>query len=119
MNPVQKTDLPVLFPMPAQQTTVALDRAFPKDQAALLKLGFLPQDMQDKWFIYFEKDVLHFHRSWTGYCIYQVSFTQEGDALRMTQALVNRDPEQYQETSAERDRQNISQVIDAFLLRRE
>jgi len=67
----------------------------------------------------FEKDVLYFHRSWTGVCIYQVSFTQAGDTLRMTQALVNRDPDQYTETSAERDQEMISQVIDTFLLRRD
>ena len=118
MKPAQKTDLNVLMPIPAKHIIVPLDRLFSKDEAALLKLGFLPQEMQDKWFIYFEKDVLHFHRSWTGYCIYQVSLAQEHDALRMTQALVNRDPEQYANIDAERDASMISEVIDAFLLRR-
>jgi hypothetical protein len=119
MKPAQKTDLPILLLMPAKHTTVVLDRTFSKDEAALLKLGFLPQEMQDKWFIYFENNVLHFHRSWTGYCIYQVSFTQEGDGLHMTQALVNREPEQYEETRVERDQELISQVIDVFLLHRD
>jgi hypothetical protein len=105
--------------MPAKHITVALDRLFSKDEAAWLKLGFLPQEMQDKWFIYFENNVLHFHRSWTGVCIYQVSFTQQGDSLRMIQAFVNRDPEQYTETRAERDQEMISQVIDVFLLHRD
>jgi hypothetical protein len=119
MKPAQKTDLNVLFPMPAQQITVSLDRVFSKDEAALLKLGFLPQEMQDKWFIYFENNLLYFHRSWSGYCIYQAYCTQEGDTLSMTYALVNRDPEQYQEAYAERDQEMISQVIDVFLLRRD
>ena len=109
----------IILPMPATHITVALDRLFSKDEAALLKLGFLPQEMEDKWFIYFENDILHFHRSWTGVCIYQVSFKQEGDTLRMNQAIVNRDPDQYAEAHAERDQEMISQMIDAFLLRRD
>lgn len=119
MKPAQKTDLNVLLSMPAKHISVALDRVFSKDEAALLKLGFVPQEMQDKWFIYFENNVLHFHRSWTGYCMYQVSFVQEGERLRMTQAIVNREPEQYGETHVERDQEMISQVIDTFLLRRD
>lgn len=119
MSPAQKTDLPTLIPMPAQHISIALDRLFSKDESALLKLGFLPREMDDKWFIYFENNTLHFHRSWTGVCIYQVFFKQEGDALRMTQAIVNRNPDQYAETRAERDQQIILQVIDIFLLRRE
>ena len=118
MNPAKKTDLNTVIPMPPQHITVPLDRLFSKDEAALLKLGFLPQEMQDKWFIYFENNVLYFHRSWTGYCIYQVFFKQEGHSLRMAQAIVNRNPDQYAETRAERDQQMISQVIDVFLLRR-
>jgi len=116
MKPVQKTDWNVVFPMPAKWNSLSLERCFSKDEAAQLKMGFLPHQMEDKWFIYFENDVLYFHRSWTGYCIYQVFFTQEGDALRITQALVNRDPGQYTETRAKRDEENISQLIDLFLL---
>jgi hypothetical protein len=120
MKPVQKTDLNVIFPMPAQQITIVLDRVFSSEEAALLKLGFAPREMQDKWFIYFENDVLHFHRSWTGYCVYQVFFAPEADgALRMTRATISRDPEQHKETRAERDAWMISNVIDSFLLRRD
>ena len=120
MKPVQKTDLPVLLPMPIQHAPLLLNRVFSGDQAALLRLGFAPREMQDKWFIYFENDVLYFHRSWTGYCIYQVFFAAEaGGALRMTRAIVNRDPQQYQETHDERDVETISQVMDAFLLQKE
>lgn len=31
-----------------------------------LKRGFVPVQMEHKWFIYFEGDWLRFHRSWTG-----------------------------------------------------
>jgi hypothetical protein len=120
MKPVQKTDLPNLLPMPAQQTTVLLNRTFAKDRATLLKLGFLPLTMEDKWFIYFENNTLHFHRSWTGVCIYQVFCAEEANGtLRITRATLNRDPEQYSETRDARDVEMISQLINAFLLQRD
>ncbi len=120
MKPAQKTDLPALLPMPAQRARLVLNRFFTKPQSALLKLGFVPLTMEDKWFIYFENAILHFHRSWTGACIYQVACDEEvGGTLRMTRALVNRDPEQYSETRSERDVEMISQLIDTFLLHRD
>ncbi len=115
MKPIRKTDLNVLFPMPPQHSILSLDRLFSQTEIDLIKLGFAPREMQDKWFIYFENDVLHFHRSWTGYCIYQVALT----GLCITQAIVNRDPQQYKETRNERDLQNIVELIDTFLLHRD
>lgn len=115
MEPVRKADLNVLFPMPAQHIILSLDRLFSQAEIDLIKLGFAPREMQDKWFIYCENDVIYFHRSWTGYCIYQVSLT----GLRITQAIVNRDSQQYSETRNERDMQTIFQLIDMFLLHRD
>ncbi len=115
MKPIQKTGLNVLFPIPPQHVFLMLDRLFSQAEIDLIKLGFAPREMQDKWFLYFENDVLYFHRSWTGYCIYQVSLT----GLRITQAIVNRDPQQYSETRNERDIETIFQLIDMFLLRRD
>lgn len=118
MKPAQKTDLPVLHPMPTQRTILLLDQLFSKDESALLKLGFMPHEMEDKWFIYFEDNVLYFHRSWTGNCIYQVFFTEMGATLCMIRAIVNRDPQQYQQTDDEYDAEAISRIINTFLLHR-
>ena len=119
MKPAQKTDLPILLPLPAQRARLRLNLVFTESQSALLKLGFVPFEMEDKWFIYFENATLHFQRSWKGVCIYQVACDEAADhTLRISRALVNRDPEQYSETRNERDVETISQLIDAFLLRR-
>jgi hypothetical protein len=72
--------------------------------------------MEDKWFIYWKGDTLYFHRSWTGYCIYTVRFVAESDSFRIIEADVNRDPEQYKQTSDERDAEMISYLIDLLLL---
>jgi hypothetical protein len=84
-----------------------------------MQRGVLPQEMEDKWFIYWENDALYFHRSWTGFCIYVARFTTQGECHRMIEADVNRDPEQYGQTSDERDAQMISYLIDVLLLQKE
>ena len=72
--------------------------------------------MEDKWFIFFESNTLYIHRSWTGFCIYQVHFAREGKALRATHAEANRHPEQYSNTSYTEDVDQIHFVIQRFLL---
>ena len=42
---------------------------------AQLSLGLIPEEMEDKWFIYLEDNKLYCHRSWTGLCAYIVEFT--------------------------------------------
>jgi len=74
--------------------------------------------MEDKWFIYWHKSRVLFHRSWTGFCIYVVYFSAYGDAYRMTAAEVNRDPEQYGQSCDEQDAEMISYLVDLLLLRR-
>lgn len=80
--------------MPAQTERFVLERTLTADELAQLRQGLLPQEMEDKWFVYCEGDTLFIHRSWTGHCIYQVALSQSG-VLHVT---VNRDPAQYRET---------------------
>lgn len=44
-----------------------------------IKQGFLPQGMEDKWFIYYEAPFLYLHRSWTGEPFYRLKWV-EGEA---------------------------------------
>jgi hypothetical protein len=105
------------LPMPEKQKAVSLDRTFSQQDVALIRLGVVPQQMEDKWFIYWKNDTLCFHRSWTGFCIYAVRFRQVGDQWRMTEANLNRDREQYEENRDSRDVAMISYLIDVLLLR--
>ena len=40
-----------------------------------IKRGIVPEEMEEKWFIYFEDDKLYFHRSWSGSLIFIATFT--------------------------------------------
>ncbi|WP_457598883.1 hypothetical protein [Hydrogenimonas sp.] len=106
--------------LPSKRTTVYLDRTFSPQEMERIRRGLVSMGAEEKWFIYWRDDRLFFHHSWTGYCIYIVYFSAEGNGnYRMIKADVNRDPEQYKETGDERDAKLISVLIDAFLLRQE
>lgn len=105
-------------PFPSKYAMIPLDLHFSQSEMRKIKKGLIPRQMEDKWFIYYDHDILYFYRSGTGYCIYRASFRQNGGYV-LTHADVNRDPEQYGETSDERDAQLISYLIDLLLLNRE
>lgn len=106
------------FPLPAKRTTIRLNRTFSREEMKQIRQGVVPQQMEDKWFIYWQEDTLYFHRSWTGFCLYVVHFTTTEEGCRMTKAEVNRDPEQYGGIDDEKDAAIISWLIDLLLLHR-
>jgi hypothetical protein len=79
-------------------------------------LGAIPEEMEDKWFIFYEDGELYFHRSWTGRCLYVVRFKEEGEGFIMYEADINRNPEQYRETDPQRDIDIVNRLIDRVLL---
>ena len=104
--------------MPEKRTTIPLNRRFSSEEIKRIRKGLIPQQQEDKWFIYWDNDRLFFHRSWTGFCVYIVQFESTGDIWRMVGAEVNRDPTQYSETSDEIDTELVSYLIDVLLLHR-
>ena len=105
--------------LPLKRTTIHLDRTFSSQEMQHIHRGVIPEQMEDKWFIFWKDDSLFFHRSWTGYCIYVVRFTTKADNFMMIEADVNRDPEQYNETNDENDIEMISCLVDVVLLHKE
>lgn len=106
-------------PLPAQRERGALVRQFSAAELVLLRLGLIPRDMDDRWFIYLADNTLHFHRSWTGHEIFQLPLTPtpDGGAAAAT-FWVSRDPAEYRGTSAEADRDTLASLIDRLLLDR-
>ena len=95
-------------PMPDKHDTFTLRRTFTDQQMQILRKGHIPQEMEDKWFWYMEGDTLYAHRSWTGICIYSVKFTGKDSAV----VTVNREPEQYGETSIEEDYKRLNDLLN-------
>ena len=107
---------PNVKPLPQQRTQLSLERAFTENEYELIRHGVIPEAMEDKWFIFLEDDVLYFHRSWTGFCLYQVRIKKDGGQYRVVEALVNRDSNQYSATDDHYDANLLNFLIDNFLL---
>ena len=84
-------------PMPKANRVLAYSAKFTSKQFERISQGLIPESMDDRWLVYMEDDVLHIHRSWTGFCIYQVRFQERGGRHFVGEALANRDPAQYGE----------------------
>jgi len=58
---------------------VKLNMEFSQEEKELLEYGKRPRQMEDKWFVYMEDDVLHYFRSWTGIEIFRANLVQIED----------------------------------------
>ena len=102
--------------MPETRESFALKASFSRSEFERIKIGFIPQQMEDKWFIFLEEEWLYFHRSWTGVCIYALRLVQKGETWRVAETWVNRDPEQYTATDPAYDVALLTYLIDRLLL---
>jgi hypothetical protein len=106
-------------PMPELRERLPFDALYTDSDAEKIMNGFIPKEMEDKWFIYFENGWLFFHRSWTGHCIYMVKLDGSPAGVRVVEAWVNRDKEQYNNSDRELDIKVLSSLIENKLIKNE
>ena|ERR1022692_3794622 len=104
--------------MPKSYAKIPVSRRFSEREIEKIKLGFRPDNMDEKWFIFYEEDRLYIHRSWTGFCIYVVNFEKQERGHVAFQVEVNRNPKQYQVSDDSYDAQMVFWVVDFILLGR-
>ncbi len=97
--------------MPEQRTTLSLDFNLDAEDVEAIRKGYIPSEMEEKWFSYFVDNVLYQHRSWTGFMIDQITFETTLTGLRAVSAVVNRDPRQYQQTDDAVDIRRIESMV--------
>lgn len=103
--------------MPEEVGSLDFRRVYSSEEFHRIKLGLVPKEMEDKWFIYYENRTLNIHRSWTGYCIYQITLQcQEDKTYQVIQALVNQNIAQYNQQNDEYDVLLMEYLIDRLLL---
>lgn len=74
-------------------------------QLKKLHIGLVPNEMEDKWFAYFNDNAVYLHRSWTGYEIFKAELTIVEDGAEINEFWVEQNPEIYRELN---DESNIS-----------
>ena len=99
--------------MPNNVENFTLEKKLDDKYIELLKLGYLENSMDSKWFMYCEDNKMYIHRSWTGYCIYIVELSDKG----ILNVVVNRNNKQYSETNLEFDRFFVDHLISMFIAR--
>ena len=80
--------------------------------------GLVPHSMDHRWFIFFEKGWLYFHRSWTGRCIFQVRLKIHKAGYQIVEGWSSRNPQQHRCADVAGEARIISILIDQQLLAR-
>ena len=79
---------------PAEEfKAVSYKDVFDAPEMAGIERGLIPQDMEDKWFAFFERPFLYLHRSWTGHLVYRVKVLTSEGAGQVDGAEVLRTPD--------------------------
>ena len=79
-------------------------------------VGYIPVQMEEKWFAYFENGWLHFHRSWTGFEIYKAEIVAFDGSYVINSFWVERNSEKYGNTNDESDIETLCFLIARLLL---
>lgn len=89
---------------------------FNKRQYFMLTKGFIPEKVEDKWFIFYEDDWLYFHDVNTGLGIYKAQLIEETNGYSIKEFLVERNQDKKMNENDKIDIENISFLIARGLL---
>lgn len=95
---------------------ISLERRFSLDEYKIISQGYIPNSLDDKWFIFIEENIMFIYNSRAGTCIYQIIFQKSDDHYEIINVLVNRDPKEYINTNEIYDLHQVDFIIDWFLL---
>ncbi len=100
-------------PMPSVSKNITLEKVYSQEEFDRIAFGVIPEQMEDKWFIFYEAPWLYLHRSWTGFCIFKVRFEVVAENVKIAEVQVNRDPAQYSNTDDKRDASMLGILLDS------
>jgi hypothetical protein len=95
---------------------INIELTFSQEQFDKIKNGLIPQEMEDKWFIFYEKNWLFFHRSWTGHGIYKTEIKEKNGSYFINEFFVEKNKEKYSCNSEDEDIDNFTSLIALGLL---
>jgi len=106
-------------PISENKEKIPFEAFYSDSEVEFIGLGFVPESMDDKWFIYSEEDWVYFHRSWSGHCIFMVKLDGSPAGGRIAEAWVTRDSTQYNSSGSEGDMELLSTLIINMLVSRD
>jgi hypothetical protein len=103
-----------ILPLPTNRISLGFAATYDDSEAERMRQGFIPRQMEDKWFIYFKEGWLYFYRSWTGACIFGVQLDSRGG--RVIDSWITADQQQTAGKDLEYYRKLVGFLIDTLLL---
>jgi len=97
--------------MPARHMDFHLGLEITAEEKDILELGHIPRVMEDHWFMYYADGTIHYHRSWTGICVFEANVEPRGDHFVVTDVRANCDPEQCSCGDVEEQRNLLTMLI--------
>ena len=103
--------------MPRTHKTIPLDMTLTQGEFERLAWGVVPEDMDHRWFVYFDGEAFCFHRSWTGFLIYRVLVrdARDGSGYELYEAVVNASPKQYTPADDREEVRRLRELLHAAL----
>lgn len=95
---------------------IAWQAAFSTAEFDRIRQGAIPDEMEDRWFSFFEEPNLFLLRSWTGYCIYRVTFTHRAGDVVVQQAVVSANINHYARSSDDYEVAFLEFLVHQLLL---
>ncbi|MFG3264641.1 hypothetical protein [Streptomyces bobili] len=93
------------------------DRIWSDEEWERIQLGYRSRDMDEKWNVVVEGDVVFLHRSWTGFGVFEATFAPvEGGGRRIASAVVEAGRGGLHGNSTDHDRLMLELVLSAIVL---
>lgn len=67
---------------------IDFEKSYSNTDSEVLRKGVRAMSMDEKWDIFFDKNTLSFHRSWTGRGIFKIEFLEQENELIVERAFV-------------------------------
>ena len=64
-------------PIPTDMYSINCKLQYTDKQFDMMKKGAIPEEMEEKWFIYYNNSNLYIYRSWSGICVFIVKFSDK------------------------------------------
>ena len=116
--PVTREMFKGLSPLSAPAAIPAPTKRWSEAEWGRIRLGHRSAEMEDKWDAFVDDHRLLFHRSWTGFGIYEADFAPDGRYWMITTARVTGDRDIYARSTDHYETLMLEALIDGVLLGR-
>ena len=87
MNIIAKPSDWDIKPLPEDLFSIKCNIEYTDSQLNIITQGIIPEEMEEKWFMYFKNSNLYIYISWTGICLFIAKFNNNS----ISEIMVNSD----------------------------